>query len=88
MNGVHGAPCVFVSRDTSLWGRGGDASMSTRSTVAGIDGEGKSRVLDREVARIEPASTCVTIVDWRARKGVGAAIRVLRRCPTGEKGSL
>ena len=47
MNGVHGAPWVFVSGGTSLWGRGGDASMSARSTVAGIDGEGKSRVLDR-----------------------------------------
>ena len=46
MNGVHGAPCMFVSRDTSLWGRGDDASLSAASTVAGIDGEGKSRVLD------------------------------------------
>ena len=41
-----------------------------------------------EVARIEPASTCASMADWRARKGVGTAIRALRRCPTGEGRSL
>ena len=41
-----------------------------------------------EVARIGPASTCASMADWRAKKRVGTAIRVLRRCPTGERGSL
>ena len=71
VNGVHGAPCVFVSRATSLWGRGGDASMSVRSMVAGMTVRASLACWISEVARIEPTSMCASMADWRARKGVG-----------------